>query len=131
LEIIQRINHPIKQILVAMKGSADTDMSNNIVQFCVSWTSINHYCACLCFEEICAGLEPPLYSRQFWRSSKSTHRNTTQVSTLNVPSTDKWYSSLYLCWWSSHTWVHFWKWPIWRVPSSSIPLWEGLSRQIS
>ena len=35
------MNYPIKQILVAMEGSDDIDMSNDIVQFCVSWTSIN------------------------------------------------------------------------------------------
>ena len=74
------MNYPIKQILVAVEGSDDIDMSNDIVQFCVM-DLYQHYC--YCFEEIVLAWNhhdipgnsgvPNLLA--------STHRSTTQVST--------------------------------------------------
>ena len=40
-EVNQRINYPVKRILVQMEGSDEIDMSNDIIKFCVSWTTIS------------------------------------------------------------------------------------------
>lgn len=41
VEINQRVNYPVKRILVSMEGAQEIDMSNNVVKFCVSWTTMN------------------------------------------------------------------------------------------
>ena len=89
VEINQRINYPIKRILVAMEGSDDIDMSNDIVQFCVSWTTINTIAFALRrFVLAWNHHRIPGNSGGVPNLLASTHRNTTQVSTLNIPSTD-------------------------------------------
>ena len=40
-EINQRINYPVKRILVLMESRDEIDMTNDTVKFCVSWTVIN------------------------------------------------------------------------------------------
>jgi len=40
-EVNQRINYPVKRILVQMEGSDELDMTNSITKFCVSWVTIN------------------------------------------------------------------------------------------
>ena len=40
VEVNQRVNYPVKQILVSMEGAQEIDMSNNVVKFCVSWTTM-------------------------------------------------------------------------------------------
>ena len=41
VEINQRVNYPVKRILVSMEDAQEIDMSNNVVKFCVSWTTMN------------------------------------------------------------------------------------------
>lgn len=40
VEVNQRVNYPVKRILVAMEASGEIDISDNTVKFCVSWTTI-------------------------------------------------------------------------------------------
>ena len=40
-EVNQRINYPVKRILVEMESRDEIDMTNDMVKFCVSWTVIN------------------------------------------------------------------------------------------
>lgn len=40
-EINQRINYPVKRVLVEMEGNDEIDMTDDVVKFCVSWTTIN------------------------------------------------------------------------------------------
>ena len=40
-EVNQRINYPVKRVLVQMEGDDEIDMSNDTIKFCVSWTTIN------------------------------------------------------------------------------------------
>ena len=40
-EINQRVNYPLKRVLVQMEGNDEIDMSDDIVKYCVSWMVIN------------------------------------------------------------------------------------------
>ena len=40
-EVNQRINYPVKRILVQMEARDEIDMTNDTIEFCVSWTTIN------------------------------------------------------------------------------------------
>lgn len=40
-EINQRINYPVKRILIDMENNEDIIMSNQVTKFCVSWVTIN------------------------------------------------------------------------------------------
>lgn len=40
-EINQRINYPVKRVLVEMEGNDEIDMTDDVVKFCVPWTTIN------------------------------------------------------------------------------------------
>ena len=40
-EVNQRINYPVKRILVEMEGNDEINMTDEMVKFCVSWTTIN------------------------------------------------------------------------------------------
>ena len=40
-EINQRINYPIKRLLVEMENSEDVNMADEVCKFCVSWVIIN------------------------------------------------------------------------------------------
>ena len=40
-EINQRINYPITRVLVEMEGNEEIDMTDDVVKYCVSWTTIN------------------------------------------------------------------------------------------
>ena len=39
-EVNQRINYPVKRVLVEMEFNGEIDMVDPIVKFCVSWTTI-------------------------------------------------------------------------------------------
>ena len=39
-EVNQRINYPVKRVLVEMESNGEIDMADPIVKFCVSWTTI-------------------------------------------------------------------------------------------
>lgn len=41
VKINQRVNYPIKQILVRMEGNGMIDLSNNVVKFCASYCTIS------------------------------------------------------------------------------------------
>ena len=40
-EINQRINYPVKRVLVQMEGNDELDMTNSTTKFCVSWVTIH------------------------------------------------------------------------------------------
>lgn len=76
------MNYPIKQTLVAIKGSDDIDMSNDIAQFCVSTLAfaLRRFVLAWNHHNIPGNSGVP-------NLLASTHRSTNQVSTLNIPST--------------------------------------------
>lgn len=39
-EINQRINYPVKRVLIEMEGNDEINMADDIVKYCVSWTTI-------------------------------------------------------------------------------------------
>ena len=41
VEVNQRVNYPVKQVLVAMESAGEINMSDSLTRFCVSWTTIN------------------------------------------------------------------------------------------
>ena len=41
MEVNQRINYPVKRVLVAVEENGVIDLSDDVVKFCVSWTTIN------------------------------------------------------------------------------------------
>ena len=89
VEINQRINYPVKQILVAMEGSDEVDMTDDIVQFCVSWTTINTIASALSrFVLAWNNHRIPGISGGVPNILASTHRNTTPLSASNIPTTD-------------------------------------------
>ena len=40
VEVNQRVNYPVKRILVALEANGSIDLSNEVVKFCVSYTTI-------------------------------------------------------------------------------------------
>ena len=40
-EINQRINYPVKRVLVQMEGNDELDMTNSTTKLCVSWVTIH------------------------------------------------------------------------------------------
>jgi len=70
-----------------MEGSDDIDMSNDIVQFCVSWTSINTIAFALRRFVLAWNHHDISGNSGVPNLLASTHRSTTHVSTLNIPST--------------------------------------------
>ena len=41
VEVNQRINYPIKRVLVEMESQGEIDMTDDLTKFCVSWTTIH------------------------------------------------------------------------------------------
>ena len=41
VEVNQRVNYPVKQVLAAMEPAGKINMSDSLTRFCVSWTTIN------------------------------------------------------------------------------------------
>ena len=41
LEVNQRVNYPVKRVLVEMESNGEIDMTDDVVKFCVSWTTIS------------------------------------------------------------------------------------------
>lgn len=41
MEVNQRVNYPVKQVLVAIESAGEINMSDNLNRFCVSWTTLN------------------------------------------------------------------------------------------
>ena len=40
-EVNQRVNYPVKRVLIEMEIRDEIDMTNNTIKYCVSWTTIN------------------------------------------------------------------------------------------
>lgn len=40
-EVNQRVNYPVKHVLVDMENNGEIDMSDEVIKFCVSWVTIN------------------------------------------------------------------------------------------
>ena len=90
VEINQRVNYPVKRILVSMEGAQEIDMSNNIVEFCVSWTTTNVIAPALirfvsswsnhCIPSPSGGIPNDMASRQ---------NTITPPGQLSIPSTDE------------------------------------------
>ena len=70
-----------------MEGSDDIDMSNDIVQFSVSWTSINTIAFALRRFVLAWNHHDIPGNSGVPNLLASTHRSITHVSTLNIPST--------------------------------------------
>ena len=41
VEVNQRVNYPIKRVIVVMESTGEIDMGNDVIKFCISWTTIN------------------------------------------------------------------------------------------
>jgi hypothetical protein len=40
-EVNQRVNYPVKRVLIEMEARDEIDMTNTTIKYCVSWTTIN------------------------------------------------------------------------------------------
>ncbi len=63
-EVNQRINYPVKGILVEMEGNDEINMTDETVTFCVSWITVNVLRSPI---EVCSSLECTQDSRSMWR----------------------------------------------------------------
>ena len=90
VEVNQRINYPVKQILVEMEEDGTIDLSNDIIKFCVSWTTINVITPALIrFVESWNNHRIPGVSGGIPNVLASSVRNIVSLQRHNVPNTDQ------------------------------------------
>ena len=94
VEVNQQVNYPVKRVLISMEENGIIDLSNDIVKFCVSWTTIKVVAPALkLFVESWNGHRIPGTSGGTPNILASSTCNVTSIQECNVPTTDQAISS--------------------------------------